>query len=179
MEVPALDRAAQQPAPHGDGEAAAVQAAGGGCRGSVTCTQFLRTRKKGEPARPVFSSARSVSIVVEVLIVADAAATRRCRTFGTELQLLARLHRERIQAVPPSGMGTCVMRRNCGSGDGAVEWQHVTGAVACAERLAERRCCRQARQRERGNDCEFCFDIFLLVTKRANARCSLAPLARS
>src|SRR6476619_589354 len=88
------------------------------------------TGKKGEPARPIFSSARSVSIVVEVLIVADAAATRRCRAFGTELQLLARLHRERIQAVPLSGMGTCVMRRNCGSGDGAVEWHHVTGAVA-------------------------------------------------
>src|SRR4029077_12044038 len=115
----------------------------------------LRTRKKGEPARPVFSSARSGSIVVEGLMVADAAATRRCRAFGIEL--LARLHRERIQAVPPGGMRTCVMRRNCRSGDGAVEWQPVPGAVACAERLAERRCCRQTRQRERGNDSEFCF----------------------
>src|SRR6478735_1681364 len=152
MEVPALDRAAQQPAPHGDGEAAAVQTAGGGYRGSVTCAQLSseQERKKGEPARPVFS-ARSVSIVVEVLIVADAAATGRCRAFGTELQLLARLHRERIHAVPLNGMRTCVMRRNRGSGDGAVEWQHVTATVACAERLAERRCCRQARQRERGN----------------------------
>src|SRR6476660_4173431 len=179
MEVPALDRAAQQPATHGDGKAAAIQAAGGGCGGAVTVRSrrtlpTLRssratvhhtplipakagnpeldlhtlwdcpgsplsrgraarrnpTGKKGEPARPVFSSVRSVSIVVEVLIVADAAATRRCRAFGTELQLLARLHRERIQAVPLSGMGTCVMRRNCGSGDGAVEWHHVTGAVA-------------------------------------------------
>ena len=37
---------AQQPAPHGDGEAAAVQAAGGGCRGSVTCAQLPSEQEK-------------------------------------------------------------------------------------------------------------------------------------
>src|SRR6185312_13692375 len=59
MEVPALDRAAQQPATHGDGEAAAIQAAGGGCGGGQLVTRGRHGRAcPGHPRLPDLPSSK-------------------------------------------------------------------------------------------------------------------------
>jgi hypothetical protein len=88
-----------------------------------------QARKQGKPKLAPFFFLNS--IVVEILIVAEATAARRCWAVGVDIRLRARLRGICIESIPVSVMSACVTGRH-----------FPANRLMAEERLSECRRCK-------------------------------------